>query len=155
GRRFNQQIGELADAVRRGDVDKTMSLLSSSSDSIRLYAPGDLTDIRESVASSGLRLIQAARDGDVPTALAALGAHRLLCAHRDGLYGRRRWADLAVEWIVARVGRTLDTSEFYPGQPILVTTNDYQTRVFNGDIGVVIATDGGLTAAIERGQEPL
>jgi exodeoxyribonuclease V alpha subunit len=155
GRRFNQEIGDLADAVRRGNVEETLSLLSSGSDSIRLHAAGDLADIRESVASSGVQLIEAARDGDVPTALAALGEHRLLCAHRDGPYGQRRWADLAVEWIVARVGRALDTSEFYPGQPILVTTNDYQTRVFNGDIGVVVAADGGMTAAIERGQEPL
>jgi exodeoxyribonuclease V alpha subunit len=155
GRRFNQEIGDLADAIRQGEVEKTLSLLSSGSESIRLLAPGELADIRESVTSSGAQLIEAARDGDVATALAALGEHRLLCAHRDGPFGQRRWADLAVEWIVAQVGRKLDTSEFYPGQPILVTANDYQTRVFNGDIGVVVAADGGMTAAIERGHEPL
>lgn len=155
GRRFNQEIGDLADAVRRGNVEETLALLSSGSDSIGLHAPGDLADVRESVASSGAQLIEAARDGDVPTALAALGEHRLLCAHRDGPFGQRRWANLAVEWIVARTGRALDTSDFYAGQPILVTTNDYQTRVFNGDIGVVVTAYEGITAAIERGQEPL
>lgn len=155
GRRFNREIGAFADAVRRGDIGEALSLLASGSESIRLYAPGDLADIRESVASSGVELIEAARDGDVPTAMAALGEHRLLCAHRDGPYGQQRWADLAVDWISARWGRALDKDEFFPGQPILVTANDYQARVFNGDIGVVVAADGGITAAIERGQEPL
>jgi exodeoxyribonuclease V alpha subunit len=155
GRRFNQEIGDLADAVRRGNVEETLLLLSSSSEGSSLHAPGDLADIRESVVSSGVQLIEAARGGDIPRALAALGEHRLLCAHRDGQFGQRRWADLAVEWIVRRTGRALDTSEFYLGQPILVTANDYQTRVFNGDIGVVVTVDGGITAAIERGREPL
>lgn len=155
GRRFNEEIGDLADAVRRGDADEALGLLASGSESVRLHAPGDLAEVRDAVASSGVRLLEAARDGDIPTATAALGEHRLLCAHRDGPYGQRRWADLAVEWIVARWGRTLDTDEFFPGQPILVTANDYQARVFNGDIGVVVEADGGTIAAIERGQEPL
>lgn len=155
GRRFNDDIGQLADAVRRGDVDRALALLAAGSESIQLHAPGDVTAVRDVVASSGVQLIEAARDGDVPTALAALGEHRLLCAHRDGPYGQRRWADLAAEWVADRWGRMLDTSEFYPGQPVLLTTNDYQARVFNGDIGVVMAIDGALITAIERGQEPL
>ena len=155
GRRFNKEIGDLADAVRRGDADEALGLLTSGSESVRLHAPGDLAEVREVVASSGVQLIEAARDGDIPTAMAALGEHRLLCAHRDGPYGQRRWAGLAVEWIVTRWGRTLDTDEFFPGQPILVIANDYQARVFNGDIGVVVAAYEGMTIAIERGQEPL
>lgn len=155
GRRFNDEIGQLADAVRRGDVDRALALLTAGSESIRLHAPGDIAEIREVVASSGVQLLVAAQDGDIPTALAALGEHRLLCAHRDGPYGQRRWADLAAEWVSARWGRLLDISDFYPGQPVLLTTNDYQARVFNGDIGVVVAIDGEMTTAIERGQEPL
>ena len=155
GHRFNDEIGQLADAVRKGDVDRALALLSGGSESIQLHAPGDIAEVREAVGSSGVQLIEAARAGDVATALAALGEHRLLCAHRDGPYGQRRWADLAAEWVSARWGRMLDTSEFYPGQPVLLTTNDYQARVFNGDIGVVVALDGVMITAIERGQEPL
>lgn len=155
GRRFNDEIGQLADAVRRGDVDRALALLAAGSESIQLHAPGDVTAVRDVVASSGVQLIEAARDGDIPTALAALGEHRLLCAHRDGQYGQRRWAHLAAEWVADRWGQMLDTSEFYPGQPVLLTTNDYQARVFNGDIGVVVPIDGVMTTAIERGQEPL
>lgn len=38
---------------------------------------------------------------------------------------------------------------------MLITTNDYDLCLFNGDIGVVVAVGGGLAAAIERGGAPL
>ena len=37
----------------------------------------------------------------------------------------------------------------------MVTANDYDLGVFNGDIGVVVASADGLVAAIERGGTPL
>ena len=45
--------------------------------------------------------------------------------------------------------------DFYPGQPLLVTANDYDLKVFNGDIGVVIATRRRPGGGIERGGSPL
>ncbi len=90
-----------------------------------------------------------------PPTLAALRRHRLLCAHNDGPFGQQRWAQLAIDWTAAATGRRLESSTFYPGQPLLITRNDYQSGVFNGDIGVVVATDDGLRAAIERSQTPL
>jgi UvrD-like helicase C-terminal domain len=119
------------------------------------HAPNDLGAVRDAVASSGAQLISAAQSGDAPAALGALTQHRLLCAHREGPYGQRNWADRAVEWTIARVKQALEPSEFYPGQPLLITANDYQTGVYNGDIGVVVAAGDGVMAAIERGQIPL
>ncbi|MBO0747547.1 MAG: ATP-binding domain-containing protein, partial [Acidimicrobiaceae bacterium] len=44
--------------------------------------------------------------------------------------------------------------EWYPGRPLLVTTNDYELRLFNGDVGVVgMNPDGEAAAAFERGGE--
>ena len=61
----------------------------------------------------------------------------------------------AMEWTAAAMGRRLDPSRFYAGQPLLIIRNDYEAAVFNGDNGVVVATDDGLRAAVERGEEPL
>ena len=44
---------------------------------------------------------------------------------------------------------------FYAGQPLLVTANDYDLGVFNGEIGVVVARGRGLVAVIEQGAAPL
>ena len=38
----------------------------------------------------------------------------------------------------------LDAGGLYAGQPLLITGNDYDLGVFNGDIGVVVVSDGGL-----------
>ena len=38
--------------------------------------------------------------------------------------------------------RAPPTTPWYPGRPVLVTANDYDTGLFNGDTGVVVATAG-------------
>jgi exodeoxyribonuclease V alpha subunit len=42
-------------------------------------------------------------------------------------------------------------NNFYPGRPIMITSNDYNLLLFNGDIGV-IASDGQDFKAILKGQ---
>jgi exodeoxyribonuclease V alpha subunit len=43
----------------------------------------------------------------------------------------------------------------YAGEPLLVTANDYEIGLYNGDTGVVVADGrGGLVAAFGRGGEP-
>ncbi|MDP1848901.1 MAG: ATP-binding domain-containing protein, partial [Solirubrobacteraceae bacterium] len=44
----------------------------------------------------------------------------------------------------------------YVGRPLLVTENDYELRLYNGDTGVVIQNGSGrVSAAFERGGELL
>jgi exodeoxyribonuclease V alpha subunit len=155
GRRFNDAIAALADAVRLGDVEEALALLADSGEAVALCAPGDIATLRAEIALSGAELVLAAEQGNAAMALAALRRHRLLCAHREGPFGRRHWANLVRDWTAAAVGHTLDPSGFYPGQPLLVTANDYEAGVFNGDIGVVVATADGIMAAIDRGADPL
>ncbi len=156
GHRFNASIAVLADAIRLGRVDETLTLLNNPTDqAVTLCPPADFETVRADIASGGMELVVAAERGDVESALAALRGHRLLCAHREGLFGRRHWADLVRDWTAAAVGHPLDPYQFYPGQPLLITANDYEAGVFNGDIGVVVASADGVIAAIDRGGEPL
>ena len=86
--------------------------------------------------------LAAARAGDARAALDALGAFRVLCAHRRGPHGvarvERRDRGLAgAAWPIA------DRARWYVGRPLLVTENDYELRLFNGDTGVVVRTGDG------------
>jgi exodeoxyribonuclease V alpha subunit len=127
----------------------------------------DLESLRREVVTSAEVITAAALAGDADGALAGLELHRLLCAHREGPYGVTTWAQHAVEWITAasvmrpgeaprlplRPARTRAPSgSWFPGQPLLVTVNDYETKIYNGDTGVVIAVDDGdgVTAAFRR-----
>jgi exodeoxyribonuclease V alpha subunit len=96
-------------------------------------------------------VIDAARTGDAATALAAMGAFRVLCAHRRGDHGVTSWMARIERWIADEVDGFAAEGAWYPGRPLLVTENDYALRLYNGDTGVVIAgADGRPTAAFER-----
>jgi len=45
--------------------------------------------------------------------------------------------------------------EWYAGRPLLVTSNDYDLGLYNGDTGVVVDTPRGPRAVFSRGGAPL
>jgi len=155
GHRFAGAIADFADAVRQGRASDAVDLLTSGAEGLSFCQPASLEELQTDVTAAGTSLVSAAGQGNVDGAIGALGIHRLLCAHREGPYGVRRWSRTALEWTSAATGRLLDPAAFYPGQPLLVTANDYEAGVNNGDIGVVINTPGGLIAAFERVGQPL
>ncbi|MEV6099721.1 exodeoxyribonuclease V subunit alpha [Nocardia sp. NPDC051981] len=156
GRRFGGRIAELAVAIRAGDADSALALLADGGDELSLYPPDDITEVRADVLRAAREATDAAVDGNATAALTALESHRLLCAHRQGPYGVERWDRLAAGWVTA-AGISADpgAGHWYPGQPLLVTANDHEARIYNGDTGVIVrAADGTLRAALQRGTEP-
>jgi exodeoxyribonuclease V alpha subunit len=151
GRRFRGTIARLAVAVRDGDPDRVLELLTSGADDVSFVPPSDLEGLRRDVVDSSAAVTQAAAAGDVDTALLLLERHRLLCAHRHGPSGVTWWARQAAQWVGAPTEEA-----WYTGQPLLVTANDHEARVYNGDTGVVVQRDdGSLVAAFARGSSPV
>lgn len=70
-------------------------------------------------------------------ALAAFQRFRVLCALRGGPFGVNQ-INTVIEGILHKAGLITDPSHLYAGQPVLVTRNDYQSRLFNGDIGIIL-----------------
>jgi exodeoxyribonuclease V alpha subunit len=154
--RYGGGIGRLAQAIRAGDPDAALDALTG--------APGEVTwidaDAAEPPAGAAIRspaigaaraVIDAARAGDAPTALEALGAFRLLCAHRRGPYGVETWMARIEAWLADGIDGFGAEGEWYAGRPLLVLSNDYGLQLYNGDTGVVIATGAGrVSAAFER-----
>ncbi|MBF6180370.1 exodeoxyribonuclease V subunit alpha [Nocardia otitidiscaviarum] len=156
GRRFGGRIAELAVAVRAGDADAALALLADGGHELSLHAPEDVTEVREDLLRASGDATDAALRGDAAAALTALESHRLLCAHRQGPYGVERWDRLAASWVTAAgIASDPGAGQWYPGQPLLVTANDHEARIYNGDTGVIVrAPDGTLRAALQRGTEP-
>jgi exodeoxyribonuclease V alpha subunit len=173
-RRFRGPLAELANAVRAGDEDAVLAVLSESSQpgtepprgtvtgrgsdvdwlAADVATAGELTlaPVREAVLAAGQPVIEAARLGDGPGALDALGRLRLLCAHRDGPAGASTWNSRAEQWLLAGPGGPGGGGAWYVGRPVIVTENDYSLGLFNGDVGVVVAQpDGSLAVAFRRG----
>lgn len=161
GRRFGGAIAALAVAVRAGDADAALDLLRSGAPEVSFVevdqAAGPVDGaVRRDLVEAALRVTRAARCGDVEQALAGLSRHRLLCAHRTGPAGVAHWERQARQWVEQALGERLDPTGLCAGQPLLVTANDHDARVYNGDTGVVVdLPDRGLTVAFARAGAPL
>ncbi len=162
--RFGSSIGALARAVQDNDGDRVLELLRSEHAHLSFVeipegvAPvADRLDrLRDDVVAAARDLIDAAVLGDAEHALAVLERHRLLCAHRRGPYGVGRWTAEIEGWLAAGLDDYAPAGEWYLGRPLLITANDYELQVFNGDTGVVVKGRGDDTiAAIGRGKAPL
>ncbi len=147
--RYGTGIGDLAEAVRTGDADVAVALLQGGGVVELVDDPDASVALRAEVTTTGAALTAAARDGDTAGALALLGAHRLLCAHREGPFGVAWWNEQCSRWLGATGG------QWYPGQPLLVMANDHEHRLYNGDTGVVVRHGGELRAAFSAADDPL
>jgi exodeoxyribonuclease V alpha subunit len=147
--RFGGAIAALADAIRRGDAGAALEALRAGDEHV-VWLPGDdLGPIRDAATSTGRAVIEAARAGDAATALERLNGFRLLCAHRRGPFGVTTWTETVERWLAPEIDAAGGRARDYPGRPLLVTANDYDLNLFNGDTGVVIADGDRLLAAFE------
>ncbi|GAA3621204.1 exodeoxyribonuclease V subunit alpha [Microlunatus ginsengisoli] len=161
--RFGGAIDELAHAIRSAEPDVVLSVLRSGRPELEFGevdpgGPGLTLDrLAAEVRAAGRQRLAAAIAGDVEGALAAVDRHRLLCAHRRGPYGVARWSDEAERWLAPESAPAASAAdgEWYVGRPVLVVANDYDLGLYNGDIGVVVATASGPKVAFARGRDPL
>jgi len=141
-------IARLARAVRAGDADAALAVLGSGSDTDLLWRrDADRRLLVDGMVDTYAPLLELARGaGPAAEVLAAVGRFQLLCARREtesgvGALNRAIEEELAGRGL-ARVG-----FGWYPGRPVMVTRNDYALRLYNGDVGVVLAdpdADGAL-----------
>jgi exodeoxyribonuclease V alpha subunit len=156
-RRFTEhgEIAALAAAVRRGDAEGTLAALRAGGDTLAFVEVADDADLpdavlaalRADVLRTGTAMLAAATAGDGVAALAAADAHRVLCAHRLGPRGVRHWTTRVSGWL-ADAGLV---GAHRVGEPLLITENDADLGLFNGDTGVLVATADGPLVAFRRG----
>ena len=80
----------------------------------------------------------------VRSVLKAFERFRILCAVHQGDWGTEG-LNAAVQKALADKGLLKVTGEWFAGRPVMVTRNDAQLGVFNGDVGVVLPnTEGTL-----------
>jgi exodeoxyribonuclease V alpha subunit len=155
--RSRHDIQELAEALRVGDTDRVLHVLRSPSDQVEFVEVASEADVeaalRPDCVAASLAVLEAAHDENPQAAVDALDQHRLLCAHREGPAGVRRWNRAVERWLAERPGVDVH-GEWYVGRPLLVTNNDYTLDVYNGETGVVVR-QGQRRRAFISGSEGL
>ena len=162
--RFGGGIALLAEAIRRGDPDAVMERLETQPDDVSWIAldaaasdaQPALAGVRDEAVAAGRAVVEAARTGAADDAIAALGAFRILCAHRRGGQGVAAWTTRIEGWLAVAIPGFDPDGPAYVGRPLLVTQNDYELRLYNGDTGVIVRTGPDrVSAAFARGCELL
>lgn len=93
------------------------------------YDANELTDLMGAYQS----YIQ---EEDIAKALIKMNDVRFLCAVRSGKYGVQHYNKLISNYL-AEEGWLKPTSSFYENQPIMITQNNKEYNLFNGDIGLI------------------
>ena len=156
--RFGGGLAELAIAIRHGDADEVLKLLRDPPAGVRwietdLLDDAQLAPVRDGALRSARQAIEAALAGDARRALDALGGYRILCAHRRGPHGVASWTARLEGWLQDEIDGFSTEERWYVGRPLLVTENDYELRLNNGDTGVIVHTRDRALAAFDRGAE--
>lgn len=162
--RFGGGIARLAEAIRRGDADTVLEVLADAPDGVT-WIPVDVADaspqdalapVRDRAIAAARTVTDAARAGAAKEAIEALSSFRLLCAHRRGPQGVATWTTRIEGWLAGEIDGFGADGRWYVGRPLLVTENDYELRLYNGDTGVVVRTASDrVSAAFERRGEVL
>jgi exodeoxyribonuclease V alpha subunit len=139
-------IGAVARAVNEGDGAGALKLLRGSGKgdvAWRDVPPPERLrkELAELVVAGYTPYLGAGSPGE---ALALFDRFRILCALRQGPYGVSGINE-QVEEILAQKGLIQKNNRWYRGRPVMITVNDYNMRLFNGDIGIVLpdAESGG------------
>ncbi|MEZ4371947.1 MAG: exodeoxyribonuclease V subunit alpha [Polyangiaceae bacterium] len=151
--RYSSQggIGALARAINAGDARAAWdSCQGRSGVSFIAGEPAELEPKLGRLAVEGYRGYLAATDP--ARKLEELSRFRMLTAHRRGRLGVEQLNQvceraLADAGLIRLFSGFEQRANWYPGQPILVTQNDYQLGLFNGDIGVVTRSEDGRLRA--------
>ena len=152
--RFDEGIARLAALVNGRDASGAWEMLESAD-------PGNVGVLAEGICDHAVPRYQeymeaASRAGDerqIRELFALLGRFRVLCALRQGGQGTVA-VNAAIEQGLRQAGFAIGSGEsWYPGRPVMVTRNDYNLELFNGDVGICLperSAAGRLLVWFER-----
>ncbi len=153
--RAEGRIGEVFEAVRRGDADGLARCISDADCDVQIEALDDTTALLRRLEAWVARphwTVLTALCGDAQSDPAAVFAHlrqlQLLTALRAGPFG----AEAINTWIDTR-RRGHRGEPWYPGRPVLIRQNDHGRRLYNGDVGITLARNSGPVVAFESTDE--
>ncbi len=153
-------IGQWAQAVNAGDLAKIDTLWRQTPAWQAHQACGvhqlpattlHLADLLRQGWQSWLQVLDSidpagCSDAQALAALHAYARFQVLCALREGSAG--------VLALNQRIARSLGfaVQGWYSGRPVMVTRNDYNLHLMNGDIGLCLPQANGLRVAFANGQ---
>ncbi len=129
-------IGQLARRVNEGEGEAALALLHDDPSAQLVWHE----NTEKSISSDALewavqQYVTYLRCDEIGAALDAFEQIRVLCALRSGPFGVNEANRIIGERLRAR--GLIEAGEEYHGKPVMVTVNDYEVELYNGDIGLL------------------
>ncbi len=137
--RSGADIDYLAKAINAGDADLVMTVCKSAKwPAVNLIEPPEMGSYDYLIESGMGRYYDAYVHEPKPVQrMNFFNRFRILCALKEGPSGVGS-VNLAVERILQKRTRLAPNREWYDGRPVMITRNNYQLGLFNGDIGILM-----------------
>ncbi|MCU7906259.1 MAG: exodeoxyribonuclease V subunit alpha [Candidatus Thiodiazotropha sp. (ex Epidulcina cf. delphinae)] len=134
----DSRIGRLARAINQGDAQTALRLLYSgeAGDDIG-WSASDVPTAKMAAGRYAALFRQIAAGASVDRLFSTLQGFRLLCALREGRFGVKH-LNQAITRELIQAGHVPDNKAWYPGRPVMLTRNDYQLNLYNGETGIVL-----------------
>jgi exodeoxyribonuclease V alpha subunit len=140
----DSSIGGLSRLVNRGEADPSLAYLQNPAEKSvwwhAVHSDENLFRDLNRIIVQGYRKYLTIRDPAL--AMDNFNQFKILCVLKVGPFGVNSVNALA-EQILEREGlispRQRGSDPWYPGRPVLITKNDYNLGLFNGDIGITMA----------------
>jgi len=160
-RAWKSLVSSASGGIHLRETDASMPLVDGQRHPVR--------ELRKLVWDGYRDLVNAEKPEE---AFAAFSRFRILCSHRSGPYGVEALNQLverilSLDWIrdpkahmadpEVKAKRLLDPKgSFYERQAIMITRNDYELNLFNGDMGVILKNEGDqLVGCFEGLDDPI
>jgi len=132
-------IGAVSRAVNDGDNAQALTLLREGNYPDihwqELPRPDALPRaLRDLIVNGFTGYLKATDPGEI---FDLFNRFRILCALREGPFGVSA-LNLLVEQVLKGEGVIKRDNRWYRGRPVLITRNDYNLKLFNGDIGIIL-----------------
>jgi len=140
-------IDRFSRAVKKGDADQAIELLQNADrPTIKWEKIRSSKDLHRALGEVVVKHYAKPFQTDDPAlALDYFNRFKILCAVKKGPLGVEA-INKSIEQILERKGfinaETRTGNIYYKGQPILITRNDYNHDLFNGDMGVIMPVEG-------------
>jgi len=132
-------IAKGSQAVNAGEGEKTLQILKAGNHKdIHWHELPNATSFGRSIYETVIQEYQEYLQVKDPLEMFRLfDQFRILCALREGPYGATA-INLLIEQILKREKLINPEKKWYHGRPVMMTSNDYNLRLFNGDVGIVL-----------------
>jgi exodeoxyribonuclease V alpha subunit len=135
-------IGRLARLVNAGHAAEALALVKEGHHGDVAWTGITPNELRARLASGAVQALReyfrAVRANETPQIIFdCFNQFRVLCAHRRGLFGVTA-LNRMIEDALDEQGFINARHAWYPGRPVMITRNDYNLKLFNGDVGIAL-----------------